>query len=1412
MCSAGTGEIRVEGNAVGSVLVTGNGSTVIVYAADVLRATAISNQNPYRGLEAFDETVSKFFFGRERLVAALTRRVAALTSPASTSTPRLLAILGPSGCGKSSVARAGLLPSLAISDASWLREARVMVLRPGISPITALSDALARLTTGHTNAAEQRDRFRELLLTPDKDGSNDGLINIIREKLGTSAPILIVVDQFEETYTLGRSASAANDAIWSAAKSERDAFVGNILSAATWMRGNISVVITLRSDFYGALAEHPHLSSAVAANHEIIPAMVRDDLRRAITEPARAGNYVIDAPTVERILDQADGEFAALPLVQFALERIWQGLQNGVAAAETLTVLGGIGGALASRADEILNQLPIELQQFAERGFLACVQLGDAAARDTRRRAFLSEIIPVGVTEDKVRAALEPFVQARLLAIGAYEDGRSWVELPHEAIMRYWRTLQGWIDRQRDDLRFERRLREAADIWNSSGKPAGLLWRPPNLDLLRAYIKHRPGGLTEVQNAFWLASEKAVSRSMALRTFAIVGTVIVAVIVTALAGLIISTSARVVAETNTRQLLEDASAAGVAIGLLSNGFVDKGIRAALSASADRAAKLEGIPPGHPMLKSFVVADFASRNIELAIKPSFSSLYYLPKKNIMAAVSSSVKNRLDVWDVPTLKELYTKSTNDVIGGLAADVSRDEIYLIEKISNRVSRIDAQTGTLVDEFVFPAFKRSMFEFISQKGLLLAIGDSRGFGYDPAKREMFELTPQEIGSLNGDIVHNINYQQLQALQEAAVGPDVTARAQHRVIDAWGVDGNPLCPIALTGGNDGVLRVWLTSSAADPKLAFTATFDDRLISVFLSPRCDTAIVGTELSGVYIYDLVRRKVTYHSNDYDVSQIRGYDGAGYFAIFSSKRGEATTFLRLGVDIGLSGNQWTSVVDFRPRGKYIYLQRSPSGTADRKPVSLDFKGDPPASAEHLVTLATVDAQTGTLECSFTDRLPGNVTPARNDHTATDLVVLIAGDGCNHYLVGWDGTLFDVTPSRIRGSEFLKWSKIADLPIAFISWPTFWSQFNPSPTPDIALLPSADGWVLVERSVTNGIVTWTPTAIAGLAPSEGSDADDDLGSRPQFTFFDKVDGTDFAIVADIQKTIILNLREKREIWRRQASSGCKQVVIKNRGNRYFIQEYGNTCKTMIYGLDVLSRTAQMLLQGSLVRGMVAGEKIIVRTDNALTVASAKTGSRICQFSPPEGDLVYTDSQPGQSDPITFATITEGSFLFSPGWHSDAQNWFFETVPDSKTLVGVKGTRIAFWSLENCQTLRDTAIDLINGLESVGGITGAEEGGTLAIATSDGGSISIWNTHAVAEVNRIPTGGLLRRVFSYGGAIYGVVGTKSAVDVVRVDPTIVRDLGKPPARARKEISTLEKNEDIEANSDTSEDNADEN
>jgi WD40 repeat protein len=445
------------------------GPEVVVESSDVC---------PYRGLQVFDTEDAEYYFGRDGEIQRLLEKL---------KTDRFLAVLGPSGSGKSSLVRAGLLPALLRGAIPGVRSWRTCILRPGPAPLTSLAAATAGLAQDVSMQA-----------TLDGLGSDPRTLHLaVVQALGADAAedrALFVVDQFEEVFTL------------CADEDERRALIANLLFAASAPGGPCAVVLTIRADFYQRCAAYPELSQLISGQQMLVSPMSRDAARQAIEEPARRVGLEFEEGLIDTILDDAGSDLGSLPLLQHALLELWERRRGRMLTLEGYRDTGGVEGALAKRADEILEHFSPAEQEIARRTLLRLTQPGEGT-EDTRRRAPRSELAGAGS-----EAVLGQLVAARLLTTSSGAGGEQLVDVSHEALIRAWPRLRGWVDADRAGLRLQRRLTDAAHEWEQLGRDDGALYRGARLAEAREWAEQNPGALNERELDFVAASAALADR------------------------------------------------------------------------------------------------------------------------------------------------------------------------------------------------------------------------------------------------------------------------------------------------------------------------------------------------------------------------------------------------------------------------------------------------------------------------------------------------------------------------------------------------------------------------------------------------------------------------------------------------------------------------------------------------------------------------------------------------------------------------------------------------------------------------------------------------------------------------------------------------------------------------------------
>jgi hypothetical protein len=96
--------------------------------------------------------------------------------------------------------------------------------------------------------------------------------------------------------------------------------------------------------------------------------------------------------------------------------------------------------------------------------------------RDTRRRMGADEFVPAGSDPATTKALVTRLADAHLVVTSVNAaSGREEVEVVHEALIRYWPRLRGWLDEDRARLRLREGIREAALEWQTGERDDNLL-------------------------------------------------------------------------------------------------------------------------------------------------------------------------------------------------------------------------------------------------------------------------------------------------------------------------------------------------------------------------------------------------------------------------------------------------------------------------------------------------------------------------------------------------------------------------------------------------------------------------------------------------------------------------------------------------------------------------------------------------------------------------------------------------------------------------------------------------------------------------------------------------------------------------------------------------------------------------
>jgi WD40 repeat protein len=430
---------------------------------------------PFPGLSAFTEDEAAIFFGRDADILNALDEFRLLRRKGA---PRLFAIQAASGAGKSSFLRAGLWPRL-LRDPDF---APLAILRPARGILTGpeglgqkLADWLSRpgapVNPGDVYTRLMADDFATAeaefvkLMKAAADQAHD------ERRIGDpGAPppaLVLAIDQAEELL-----------APENAAESQR-----LLLLVAAFMRAlplgvEPFALLTVRADsatrLYEAIAER---SLEVPKPLTLLP-LPRTSYRDVIVKPIdvaeRHGQQIaIQSLLTEQLVAEATGA-DALPLLAFTLFQLYRGFgAGGILTVDHYKTLGGISGSIKKAVEEALARprdaptIPIaakdQLDCLRTTFIPALARIDDATNEPVRRTARLDEF-----TGD-ARSMVDRLIEKRLLILDQ-QAGTEVIEVAHEALLRQWPPLAGWLHEAADDLRVVDAVDRAAGEWDRRGR------------------------------------------------------------------------------------------------------------------------------------------------------------------------------------------------------------------------------------------------------------------------------------------------------------------------------------------------------------------------------------------------------------------------------------------------------------------------------------------------------------------------------------------------------------------------------------------------------------------------------------------------------------------------------------------------------------------------------------------------------------------------------------------------------------------------------------------------------------------------------------------------------------------------------------------------------------------------------
>lgn len=457
------------------------------------RSSAVpTGKCPYPGLTGFSARERAWFRGRER---AIEEAIIPLTDIGAPLLPRVIS--GPSGSGKSSFIRAGLLPALEEYSRDYATRFRVVTIPEPTTarPLQALARQLSNelgppIPYGSAPAVDVGELEGRLCRgLPEVQSVADEVMAAIARARPPAQELLIVVDQFEKVF--------ARDV----APAERAAFVSALCDLAQTppssapvpgsgfqdrVSGRVRVLLAVQSEYITLLADaDDRLRKALTGNHFILAPLTRDELERAIVEPAEMEGVTPDPDLVARMC----AEFTTatetaqdnmgnlqpprlLPHLAEALRITWHysrhlGFYDRL-ILDAYERSGKLGGAIAQTAEQCFLELEAKSWSETARQLLLCLVQYEGEHHyeiKTVHRQDLVRDLSGQADRDECDQVL-----GKLRGYALVTEGSTGVALVHQVLLSAWPRMARWLEEDEAWQTARERIQNGARKWEASGE------------------------------------------------------------------------------------------------------------------------------------------------------------------------------------------------------------------------------------------------------------------------------------------------------------------------------------------------------------------------------------------------------------------------------------------------------------------------------------------------------------------------------------------------------------------------------------------------------------------------------------------------------------------------------------------------------------------------------------------------------------------------------------------------------------------------------------------------------------------------------------------------------------------------------------------------------------------------------